>query len=561
MELSNEKIKDLLERKPHQNQLEKGIRHQKRLKFHTETALSRWDFDSAYFEFRQWIASEAPEILPADKATRVLQFIRPPISTIELTESIFSRLRKIFHSQNSFFDYRFSDPALGIDWDEYRDKAFWATHGFQAMQSAIDSVWCVDFPETQTGPRPEPFDRLIRINDVVDIQNDINNNCEYFIYKSGEKIIVYDSSTIRVFDYRSGNLGEEEIVIPHGLGYTPARMFWSENLEDENYINKESPLTKSLSDLDWYLLHTAAKKYMDLANAYPRELMYESDDDSDDPDRTDNKSRPPEGRRPAGNKLMGPGSIIEVPIPKDSTEPDLMSNPFKLISPDVATLEWHVSEEMRLKNDIYRSVVGADHEVKNEQAKNEMQVDAAFESQLAVLLRIKKNFEIIHTFSDATKCRLRYQKAFTGCSIDYGTGFFLKTVSDLHEDYKLAKESGNEIILSEITDSILDSTFREDKSSRQRAEIMRDLDPLPEKTIKDAVEIMKNGGVNKINFIIKTNLLNFVRRFERDNIPLVEFGANIEYNTKIDTIINKFKEYANEQDTSEQGAEIPDPGE
>lgn len=554
MELSNEKIRDLVKTRPHQREINKGVQHQKRLRFHTQTTLRKSDFDSAYSEFSQWLSIEKPELLPEDKASRILQLIRPPICTIELTESIFSKLGKIFHSNDAFFDFKFTDPDLKADWNEYRDKSFWRTHGFQAMQAAIDSIWCVDFPEVQKGSRPEPENRLIRIENVIDIENDRNNNCQYFIYQSGKKIVVYDSVSIRVFSYE-GDLGKELYNFPHGLGYTPARMFWSESLEDNNYLNKEAPITKELSDLDWLLLHRTAKKYLDLANAYPRELTYTSDKDLNDKDLTEDKGRHESERKPVGNKLMGPGTIIEVDPPMDNTEADLMKNPFLLISPDVTTLEWHVTEEQRLKNDIYRSVVGTDVEIKNEQAKNEKQVDSAFESQLSVLLRIKNNFEIIQTFADSTICRLRYEKAFISCSIDYGNSFFLKTISELHQDYELAKKTGNEIVLSEITSNILDSKYRDDKASRSRAEIIRDLDPLPEKTITEAIDIFKNGGVDKINFVIKSNLLSFVRRFERENISLAEFGANIPYFKKIETIINQFKAYA-----SEQGQELPDQG-
>ena len=556
MELSNEKIRQLVTERPHQREIEKGIKHQQRLRFHTQTTLNKSDFEAGYWDFRHWIANESPELLPADKSARIMQLIRPPISTIELTESIFSKLRKIFHGQDSFFDYQFSNPDLKSDWSEYRDRDFWPTHGFDAMQSAIDSVWVVDFPDVQSGSRPEPFNRLIDISNVIDIENDGDNNCQYFIYRIGGFLVAYDSVSIRVFEYDTG-VGAMTKEIRHGLGYTPARMFWTEKLDTNNLINKESPITKELSELDWLLFHKSAKRYMDLSNAYPREITYSADDSYQDDDRTENKDRMPGGKRPIGNKLMGPGTIIEVDPPLDSNEADLMKNPFLLISPDVETLKWHVTEETRLKNDIYRSVVGVDRDIQNDQAMNEKQVDSSFESQLSVLLRVKKNFEIIMEFSDSTNALLRYGNSFKGCTIDLGTGFFLKTVTELHEDYKIAKETGNEVVLEKITSNIYDAKYREDSASRQRAEIIRDLDPLPEKTVKEAIEIYKNNGIDKINFIIKTNLLTFVRRFERENIPLVQFGENIEYSSKIDTIINRFKEYAREfNDEGEQRPEL-----
>ena len=120
---------------------------------------------------------------------------------------------------------------------------------------------------------------------------------------------------------------------------------------------------------------------------------------------------------------------MKIPIPRDKDDADLMKDPIKLISPDVETLEWHVNEEERLSNKIYRSVVGVDQNVLNDAAKNEKQIDSAFESQLSVLFRVKRNFEIINKFADATIAKLRYGDSFIGCPIDYGTRFFLKDIN------------------------------------------------------------------------------------------------------------------------------------
>jgi len=573
MVLSNDQIKEIVKSPLHQEEIQRGIHHQSRLRFHTDTVLKKSDFDNAYSEFTNWVGRQSPELLPQDKFKRFLQLLKPPFPTNELVESIYSRLYRVFFSQDNFFHYEFTSPELAGDWNSFRNDTFWANAGFQAMQTAIDSVWVVDLPETQMTPRPAPFDRLIDISNVIDIENDENNNCQYLIYRMGDWIVAYDDQFIRVFQNRaeipvgaktrSTQLSMIDISDPykeivHGLGFTPAKMFWNKSLSSQNFINKSSPLTKVLSDLDWLLFHMISKKYMDISNAYPILVKYESDRDYADEDDTENKDRPEGGKRPAGNKMIGAGSYIEVPPPVDNSDPDLMrSAPVMLISPEVDTLEWHVNEEKRLKDTIFKSVVGTDTEVRNDSAKNEMQMEASFESQKSVLFHIKRNFEIIHKFADYTKAKLRYGDQFIDCKIDYGTEFFLKTVEDLHEDRQKAKESGaGEIVLSNITDKILNTEYKEDIISRKRAEVIRDLDPMPEKNdIEEIIKIYENGGIDKINFIIKTNLLKFVRRFERENISLAEFAKNLDYNEKINLITEKFKNYANE---SEQGSASTD---
>ena len=548
MPLSNEQIQKIVKENRNQKELQLGIRHQERLRFHVETILNKDDLSDYYLDFKKWLGApqdNEPELLAKDKFDRLVSLIRAPIQTIELTESIHSRLYRIFFAQDSYFNYRFTDDSLEADWAEYHDGIFWRVKGFEAMQTAIDSVWIAALPSEQLTEFPEPQNKLIDIANVLSIQNDQYNNCLYVVFKLGERVYVYDDKSFRVWE--NDELRGAPIEAPHDLGYCPARMFWSERLVASNNINKEAPITKELTDLDWLLWHQTSKRYMDMANSHPIVVMYEHDGDYEDDDISANKQRT-DGKRPAGNKGMGAGSLYTLPMPRGTDEHDPMrSDPVKIISPPVDTLEWHVQEEIRLTDKIFKSVVGTDQDVRNDTAKNETQIIGSFESQTSVLLRVKQNFEIIQKFADETLCRLRYGERFVGCEIDYGTNFFLKDVGDLQSELVQAKESGaSEVIVATIGENILNTRYRDDQRSRERADIISDIDPLPGKTITEAIEILKNGGIDKINFIIKSNLINFVKRFERENTDIVNFGSLTNYNRKIEQIIAEFIKYAQE---------------
>lgn len=286
---------------------------------------------------------------------------------------------------------------------------------------------------------------------------------------------------------------------------------------------------------------------MDLANAYPIVVAYETDDDYRDDDITENEQRPHK-KRPSGAHIAGAGGFIEGPPPRSNEEHDpLQYGPIKIISPDVEALKWHVGEEIRLIDKIYKAVVGTDNQLKNDAAKNEKQIDSSFETQKSVLFRVKKNFEIIHKFADSTICSLRYGERFIGCEIDYGTDFFLRDVADLQEELQLAKDSGaSDAILESISNNILHTKYRDDDKSITRANVINDLDPLPNRTLVEATNLFKNGGIDKKNFIVKSNLINFVRRFERENTNIVDFGSKIDYAKKIEQINESLKLYANE---------------
>lgn len=60
------------------------------------------------------------------------------------------------------------------------------------------------------------------------------------------------------------------------------------------------------------------------------------------------------------------------------------------------------------------------------------------------------------------------------------------------------------------------------------------------------------GGITRVDFIIKSHLMNFVRRFEREQqVPLVDFASKRSYDLKISSILDEFKKYAQEMIDSE----------
>jgi hypothetical protein len=46
---------------------------------------------------------------------------------------------------------------------------------------------------------------------------------------------------------------------------------------------------------------------------------------------------------------------------------------------------------------------------------------------------------------------------------------------------------------------------------------------------------------------IKVNFASFIDRFERENINIIEFGAQLDFDAKIRIISNKLLEYVKEQ--------------
>ncbi|MBU0847473.1 hypothetical protein KKH23_09845 [Patescibacteria group bacterium] len=559
--LSNTEIQALFQERPRKKEIDIGIKHNDRLRFHTETVINKSQLSPYYQTYIDWISSRQPELLPTDKIERFKQLFTVPVPTVELTESIFSHLGNVFKGQDAFNRYQFSDDEILGDWQGFTTDTFWNTQGFSAMQNAIDSVWIVNLPEVQNSRYPEPEDRLIDIKNIIDISVDINNNCEYLIFQSGNKIYVYDDYKFSRYDFTDGSMALlPEVEIPHSLGYCPARMFWSDPLMSGNYINKKAPLTNVLGDLDWLLTCQVFKKYMEIANSYPITAAYRKQQNFIDSQFESDRGRSKEQQKTAGGALAGPGSYLEIDPPLQG-ESDLMADPVKLISPDVETLEFHEDSLQLKEQNIFYKTVGIDGEQKNDMAKNEKQVMASFESQSSILEKIAKNFEIIQEFADKTKINLRYGPAvLQDISVDYGSKFFLKTEDDYIEQLKEVKDKGGHTaVVSAIMDETLEAKYRNDKNGLTRAKIIQELDPLPDKTQEEAEAILDKRGITIEQFIIKSQLLNFVKRFEREQASLVVFASARDYKDKIDLIYDEFIKYAKEitENSSEPKNIIP----
>jgi hypothetical protein len=383
---------------------------------------------------------------------------------------------------------------------------------------------------------------LINIENVIDLSCKRNGECQYVIFIVGEKLYVYDDESICVFDFKGKKIGELISEFFHELEYCPARMFWSDFLNYKNCINHKAPLTNVLSELDWLLVHKIFKKYMDIGNSFPILVKYKDSQDFTDLRAEDNKGRTEGQSQTAGKGLIGPGTVVEVPVPLEG-QPDLMSNPVAWVSPAIETLQFHVTEDQRLTDYIFKTSVGIDGEQENDQAKNEKQVLASFENQSIILRRVAQNFEKIQTFADETKIALRYGEPIT-VSIDYGSKFFLKTAEDLMSE----KESmeGDDVMTDAVNAELVETKFRNDSGGKIRASVINDLDPLPGKGIEDIIKIKDAGGIDDTLFKIKVNLMAYVRRFEREQLPISQFMKVGEYNERVNIILEEFKKYAGE---------------
>lgn len=519
-------------------------------------------------EFLAWVE----RLIPNDKFKIFKSLFRYPVITNEVTGIVFDKLSRVFDGRNPALNYQFMSSEQRDDWEYYRQEVLkeptiWQTKGWEYFQTEINSVLIVDLPtEQKPGTKyPEPYFYWLTIDQVI--AYDVNPETgfmEYIIFRQPDnRIAVIDDEFYRVYsEDKDRNIGSLLVESKHDLGYTPARFFWNVPLSISDPDIKASPLTRELETLDWYLFFHISKRHLDLYGAYPIYSGYEQNCDYSNSetgdmcdggflkDRNGNYKFDSSGlllRCPkCGDKrIAGVGSFVEVPIPGEN-QPDLR-NPVQMLGVDTSSLEYNVKEVERLKENILRATVGVNDDFANTQAVNEKQVDAFFESQTTILTRIKKGFESAQQFIDETVCRLRYGNAFVSAKINLGTDFYVVTPTELRNKYKLAKESGaSESELDALQNQIIETEYRHNPTQLQRMLILAELEPYRHLTRNEVINLYEKQIIPVEAMQVKLNFANFVRRFERENTNILEFGTLIPYDKKISIIADKLREYAKE---------------
>lgn len=565
MALQREQIKEIAQQPRKTAIIRKAIKHQARLRFHTESYIDPMDISAPFTDFADWVQ----KLIPKDKYRIFLSLFKFPTQNIELTGKIYDELERVFDGRDASVTFQFLDPTLEDDWEWYRhdmlgEPDVWHSKGWATLQTAINSVMVVDLPAIQASDRPEPYFYFLGIENVIDFSAK-GETLEWIIFQQPDnRIAAFDDTYMRLFEQdRKGKVGELIAEVEHGLGYCPAKFFWNTPLSEEQPDVKKSPLSPQLGNLDWLLFFRISKRHLDLYAPYPIYSAYAADcnyRNNETGDYCDGGFlRNIKGeykvlrdgtveRCPicSEKRIAGVGSFIEVPIPKGD-RPDL-KDPVTITTVDRNSLDYNTQEEKRLADEIYAKVTGTGGDVQQKQSINEMQVTANFEDKKNILLSLKTNFEKAQKFVDDTVCRMRYGEMYIGSNINWGTEFYLYSVEDLQTIYDNAKRSGaSEARLDMISDQIIETENRNNPQRMQRMFLLKQLEPYRHLTLSELQSLSNKQIIDPVMMIIKINFATFVDRFERENINIMEFGSSLPLYRKIQVINEKFIEYAKEQ--------------
>lgn len=564
MILSRSDIRELLNENKNRSLIARALKNEERLRFHCATELDSYQCNDTMRSFLSYVDN----ILQSEDKSKLFDtLLRRPIPTISLTESILTDLKKVFDGQNGVQEFKFTDSGLREDWERYskdvlKEHQRWIGEGFNQFKYNINSMIVVDLPLEQKSERPEPYYYWLKLDSVLQFEVKPDTDIlEYVIFRTDDKhFVVIDDTTYRVCEYDK-EITKFDVVSENGhdLGYCPVCFYWSDNLGTEKCL-KESPLSKELDNLDYYIFKVISKRIADLGAEYPIICLPEQEQGCNYEDtisgckchdgflknQNEEYIHNPDGTIRAcpicGNKqFRGSGSIIHVPMPTDGEK--ALVNPVSIIVTPADTLKYISENVEKLRRDIYNSVVGYDG-YDSGTAMNELQIKSKFENRRTVLNRLKINFENAQKFVEDTICRLRYGKEYIDCVINYGTEFYIYTIEELRARYKEAKASGSsEAELDYLADQIIYTENRTNPVQLQRMLILKQLEPFRHLSHTEVLSLYKDGLADQDMAKIKMNFSALIDRFERENTNIIDFGAGIDFSSKINKINNELKTY------------------
>lgn len=549
--------------KSRSSDLEDAQREELRAKFHTE-AFSP-SASVARQDFLTWVGN----LIDPTKLKVFEHLMVNPIATIDVSESIFNEVNKVLDAQDRYIGHQFVNEDQRKDFRKYlqsiNESAFWNSAVMMAIKNSYHSFIIVDLPtESPDGEAneeytlkklPKPYCYLLPIENVIHVDFDkVDREVEYIFFKDtcNENLAyLFDDLYLRTFqldDKREWKLVNE---ITHDLGYTPAKQLWDVPLRNGSNIRKRGLLTNSLGNLDKLLFKIVSESHVELYAEYPIMSMFEEKCDyvhdtgatcengkilhSMKEGLAGSPSLPTYIACPRCNgakKSLGAGTIFEAPAMAKSDDPNLIDG-VHFVSMPVENLKWIAEKVSTLKNELTYSIIGVVDEVSGV-AINKDQVASQYESRQNVLMLVKSNLEKAHQWTHETLAKYRYGKAFISATVNYGSKFFLQTVAQLNDAYKLSRESGIPAFeLANQRIQMYETKYRSNPELLQRIRILMAIEPFQDYTIE---QIKSFTSVDPEWIALKLNFDNYVQQFEREYTNVVNFMPNADFGEKISII-------------------------
>ena len=571
MRLSESSLIDKIKKKPNSDKIHEMRRYQSRLKVMAEP-LFFWEIEqeSGWSEVKQAIRNSVTE----EKYNRVLNYFSYPLPVVSIANDISEDLNRVFNGRNANFSVQYPnkraeaqsrDLLMHLNTREWIEK-----HGRKVFKCQPQTIVVVDKDTTGV-----PYYLSIGIDKLIGYDCDEYDEFKYIIFEHSEgvddlgkfkKIAFYDDEFYRVIEQRSGQMS---LITEnaHGLKYCPARWFVDESLNSRDKAKRYAPLSPVLGTMSEWTQFYAYSFYAEHYGVFPVvefaaavcEEEFCTNGMVSYPLESGGMSTPTNCPSCTKNKFNGAGTAIKINPRIDNEEND-SSGYFRFISPPTANLEFEQTKQDHRENFIKVNTTGF-NDVISKDAVNADQVRSLMEDRKKPLLKLAGICNRLHRWLVKTAVKLSIDVDVM-VHANYGTEWFLLTEAQLQQLFKGAKDAGlPESEIDQLYNLLIETKYKGQPQTVQKLMIENNLNPQPYQNIKECFDLVANGVMTQLDLYIKANLIKFIKRFERENGSIVEFGSDISFEQKIDIIYNTFKNYVrneNETDQDDTGQPVGD---
>lgn len=569
MSLSSEQALKIVQNPPNKSHVRQGESYESKLRVLTlPLDLRDLERESAWNELLNNLKSK----LSTEKYNAIIKYFEFPMSIVMMSNDIALDLYKVFDGRNASFSVAYPNDRIKATASEMLsvlDVRGWIERvGKGVLKYQPNTVVVIDKDDKGDA-------KLLAIPNSKIAGYELNKDGQFefivFVHSietlaNGEKITrwaLYDDKSYRVYKEDRG-VFTLEIDNPHTLGSCPAQFFYDKPLVSKVEFNRSIPFSNVRGVMRQWTIIDLFDYYQDNVSSFQASegAATGCDDDYCDNGRVyiepvlddDNKviTAGYHSDCPACSKksLVGPGSHIDIFVDES---PDIQDTRglFRYIAPDIPALEYTGKKQKGRESRIKENTVGFSDAVTSE-AINETQVKALVESRKKPLLDIAGVLNDLYKWIVKSSVKLVYN-VDVKVNANFGTEFFILTPEEIQDLIIKSKSAGVQASYIEQLNRLLISTeFKTDPELVQRMLITADVQPNPFQTQEEVRLLFSEGMVTREDYYIHSNFTDLLGRFERENGSVVQFGNEIAYNKKIQSIYNTLLFYTKQKLPSDE---------
>jgi hemerythrin-like domain-containing protein len=129
--------------------------------------------------------------------------------------------------------------------------------------------------------------------------------------------------------------------------------------------------------------------------------------------------------------------------------------------------------------------------------------------------------------------------------------------AQLQKLFENAKNAGlPESELDQIYKLLIETKYKAQPRLIKKLLIEHNLNPAPYNTLGECYEKVSNGVMQANDLYIKANITKFIAKFERENGSIVDFGSEVSFEQKINSIYNSLIKYVENEKKEEANTNV-----